>query len=137
MRNPLNIEISLSGLTVIVRDAKAEGLSADPDFINVEVIDDFILGARDSRTVSPDIRNGCLHFSQGVVDTDCCEMLSPCGSCCHAHQIRLSISPSCHRIIGRTRPPSPRYSLSAAKQGVCTRYSAESGCRRLRLQTAV
>lgn len=51
LRNPLNVEVTFSGLTAVVQDAKAQAESP-PDFVEVEVIDDLILGARESRTVS-------------------------------------------------------------------------------------
>lgn len=51
LRNPLNVEVTISGLTVVVQDAKAPEQSTS-DFIEVEVLDDLVLGARESRTVS-------------------------------------------------------------------------------------
>lgn len=51
LRNPLNVEVTFSGLTAVVQDATAQAESP-PDFVEVEVIDDLILGARESRTVS-------------------------------------------------------------------------------------
>ena len=59
LRNPLNVEVTLSNLTVVVRDSKAEDPSVNADFVNVEVIEDLTLGARDSRTVS--LVDPCCH----------------------------------------------------------------------------
>lgn len=52
LRNPLNVEVAISGLTAVVRDAKVEGDSSTPDFVETEVIDDLTLGAKECRTVS-------------------------------------------------------------------------------------
>ncbi len=50
LRNPLDTEITLSALTVVVRDSK----SGDPvsEIVDVEVVDDITLNSRESRTVS-------------------------------------------------------------------------------------
>ncbi|KIP12403.1 hypothetical protein PHLGIDRAFT_27246 [Phlebiopsis gigantea 11061_1 CR5-6] len=50
MRNPLNVEVTISGLTAVVKDAKAPE-SPSPGFVEVEVIDDLTLGARETRTI--------------------------------------------------------------------------------------
>lgn len=52
LRNPLDVEVTLSGLTVSVRELLAKEADSNPDFVEVEVIDDIILGAKDTRTVS-------------------------------------------------------------------------------------
>ncbi|GJE87623.1 ER-golgi trafficking TRAPP I complex 85 kDa subunit-domain-containing protein [Phanerochaete sordida] len=51
LRNPLNVEVTLADLTVVVQDASAEGQTSTPDFVEVETIDDLVLGARESRTI--------------------------------------------------------------------------------------
>ncbi|KAI0361180.1 hypothetical protein OH77DRAFT_1417397 [Trametes cingulata] len=51
LRNPLDAEVTLSGLTVAVRDASANDAEMNPDFVEVEVIDDVVLGAKDTRTI--------------------------------------------------------------------------------------
>ncbi|KAG6911541.1 hypothetical protein DXG01_011843 [Tephrocybe rancida] len=51
IRNPLDTEVNLSNLTVTVQEAKVQELSASTSFVEVEVINDIILGAKESRTV--------------------------------------------------------------------------------------
>ncbi len=52
VRNPLEVEVSLSSLTVVVRDASATDAETVPESVEVEVIDDVVLGPRDTRTVN-------------------------------------------------------------------------------------
>ena len=51
LKNPLDVEVTLSGLTVSVREKSAEDATETPDFVEVEVVDDVVLGPRDTRTV--------------------------------------------------------------------------------------
>ncbi|TFK91662.1 hypothetical protein K466DRAFT_482283 [Polyporus arcularius HHB13444] len=51
VRNPLGVEVSLSSLTVVVRDASATDAETVPESVEVEVIDDVVLGPRDTRTI--------------------------------------------------------------------------------------
>lgn len=53
LRNPLNVEVTISRLSLILRDAKNSDLESVPDYVEVEVIDDVSLGAKETRTVSP------------------------------------------------------------------------------------
>ena len=53
IRNPLDVDVSLSALTVGVREAASPPEFSDTlDFIKVEVVDDIQLGAKETRTVS-------------------------------------------------------------------------------------
>lgn len=52
LRNPLDVEVTLSGLTVSIREASAKDADTNPDFVEVEVVDDIVLGAKDTRMVS-------------------------------------------------------------------------------------
>ncbi|KAI0721227.1 ER-golgi trafficking TRAPP I complex 85 kDa subunit-domain-containing protein [Cerioporus squamosus] len=51
VRNPLEVEVSLSSLTVVLREASGKDAETAPEFVEVEVIDDVVLGPRDTRTV--------------------------------------------------------------------------------------
>ncbi|KAJ7492750.1 ER-golgi trafficking TRAPP I complex 85 kDa subunit-domain-containing protein [Mycena latifolia] len=51
MRNPLDAEVNLSNLTVVVQDSHSENGSTSQSFLDVEVVQDVILGPRQSRTV--------------------------------------------------------------------------------------
>lgn len=51
LRNPLNVEVTISGLTAVVQDAKAQ-IESPLDFVEVEVIDEVTLGERETRTAS-------------------------------------------------------------------------------------
>lgn len=52
IRNPLSTEVNLSNLTVTVRNASSTGTDPDLPYVQVEVIDEIILGAKETRTVS-------------------------------------------------------------------------------------
>lgn len=52
IRNPLDVDVTLSSLTILVREALVNEEAGDhPDFVEVEVVDDIQLGAKESRTV--------------------------------------------------------------------------------------
>ncbi|KAH9944035.1 ER-golgi trafficking TRAPP I complex 85 kDa subunit-domain-containing protein [Epithele typhae] len=51
LKNPLDVEVWISALTVRVRDASAQDTENEPDFLEVERIDDIKLGAKDTRTI--------------------------------------------------------------------------------------
>ncbi|KAH9937068.1 ER-golgi trafficking TRAPP I complex 85 kDa subunit-domain-containing protein [Fomitopsis serialis] len=51
MRNPLDVEVTLSGLSVVVRETSSPDASVTPDFVEVEVVDGITLGAREYRTI--------------------------------------------------------------------------------------
>ena len=54
IRNPLDVDVTLSSLTIMVREAPVnEGAGDHPEFVQVEVVDDIQLGAKESRTVGP------------------------------------------------------------------------------------
>ena len=50
LRNPLETEITLSALTLIVKDSKSG--DSLPEVVDVEVVDDITLNSFESRTVS-------------------------------------------------------------------------------------
>ncbi|KAJ6604519.1 ER-golgi trafficking TRAPP I complex 85 kDa subunit-domain-containing protein [Mycena vulgaris] len=51
LRNPLNAEVNLSNVTVIVQDSHSENGSTSQSFLDVEVVEEVTLGPRESRTV--------------------------------------------------------------------------------------
>ncbi|EMD42167.1 hypothetical protein CERSUDRAFT_90771 [Gelatoporia subvermispora B] len=51
LRNPLDVEMVLSGFTVAVKEAGSEDNNPAEDLAEVEVIDDIILGAKEIRTI--------------------------------------------------------------------------------------
>ncbi|TBU62053.1 ER-golgi trafficking TRAPP I complex 85 kDa subunit-domain-containing protein [Dichomitus squalens] len=51
LRNPLDVEVSLSALTVTVREASSLDEDTTRDFVQVEVIEDVSLGPKDTRTI--------------------------------------------------------------------------------------
>ena len=51
MRNPLDAEVNLSNLTVTVRETSSTEEAAAMAYVDVEIIDDIILGAKETRTV--------------------------------------------------------------------------------------
>ncbi|KAI0932025.1 hypothetical protein AcV5_004630 [Taiwanofungus camphoratus] len=56
MQNPLNVEVTFSGLTVTVREAFSDDMNHVKDFIEVEVLDDIVLGAKDTRTIPVSVK---------------------------------------------------------------------------------
>lgn len=56
IRNPLDVDVSLSNLTLRVRDTKSDD-DTFPDFVDIESLDDVVLAARESRTVSNNLAN--------------------------------------------------------------------------------
>ncbi|KAG6862433.1 hypothetical protein C0995_011873 [Termitomyces sp. Mi166 len=57
LRNPLNTEINLSNLTVTMQESNVNDLSASTSFVEVEVINDIALAAKESRTVPISIQS--------------------------------------------------------------------------------
>ncbi|KNZ75648.1 hypothetical protein J132_02422 [Termitomyces sp. J132] len=57
LRNPLNTEINLSNVTVTVQECSAQDLSSPTSFVEVEVINDIVLGAKELRTVPISIQS--------------------------------------------------------------------------------
>lgn len=51
LKNPLDVEISLSALTITLCESSFKGEDTAQDFVQVEVVDDVVLGAKDTRTV--------------------------------------------------------------------------------------
>ena len=49
LRNPLDVDVTLSGLTAVVEDAA--GQAGPSDLVEVEAIDDITLNAKETRTV--------------------------------------------------------------------------------------
>jgi len=52
IQNPLNTEVNLSNLTVTVRETTSTDSKSAMASVDIEVIDDVILGAKETRTVS-------------------------------------------------------------------------------------
>ncbi|KAJ7706314.1 ER-golgi trafficking TRAPP I complex 85 kDa subunit-domain-containing protein [Mycena rosella] len=51
LRNPLDAEVNLSNVTVVVQDSHSETASTSQSFLEVEVVEDVTLGPRESRTI--------------------------------------------------------------------------------------
>ncbi|KAJ7103664.1 ER-golgi trafficking TRAPP I complex 85 kDa subunit-domain-containing protein [Mycena belliarum] len=51
LRNPLDAEVNLSNVTVVVQDSNSENASTSQSALDVEVIENVILGPRQSRTI--------------------------------------------------------------------------------------
>jgi hypothetical protein len=52
IQNPLDTEVNLSNLTVTVREITSTDSKSAMAYVDIEVIDDIILGAKETRTVS-------------------------------------------------------------------------------------
>ncbi|OCH95835.1 hypothetical protein OBBRIDRAFT_767184 [Obba rivulosa] len=51
LRNPLDVEVVLSGFTLAVKEAGSEEISPAEDLAEIEVIDDIVLGGKEIRTI--------------------------------------------------------------------------------------
>jgi len=56
LRNPLDAELNLTEISLVVHEISGAELTSTNAFVEVEIIDEVILGPRESRTV------GFLHF---------------------------------------------------------------------------
>jgi trafficking protein particle complex subunit 8 len=52
LRNPFNADVELSNFTVTVREADDDYVDSTREFLDVEVIEQIVLRARETRTVS-------------------------------------------------------------------------------------
>jgi trafficking protein particle complex subunit 8 len=51
LRNPLDAEVNLSNVTVILQESNARDSSSTNGFVDVELVDNVVLAPRESRTV--------------------------------------------------------------------------------------
>ncbi|KAI0051657.1 hypothetical protein FA95DRAFT_1484733 [Auriscalpium vulgare] len=56
MHNPLDVDISLANLTIIIKESTAESSGPSVDFVEVEVIDELVLGAKETQTIPLSVR---------------------------------------------------------------------------------
>ncbi|KZT72776.1 hypothetical protein DAEQUDRAFT_749133 [Daedalea quercina L-15889] len=71
IRNPLDVEVNLSGLSVIVREASSSDHSTTPDFVEVEVVDGITLGPREYRTIPVAVKStrpASLHITHVIFE---------------------------------------------------------------------
>ena len=59
IQNPLDTEVNLSSLTVTVRETTSIDSKSAVGYVDIEVIDDIVLGAKETHTVSLS-RNFCV-----------------------------------------------------------------------------
>ncbi|KAJ7275176.1 ER-golgi trafficking TRAPP I complex 85 kDa subunit-domain-containing protein [Mycena haematopus] len=57
LRNPLDAEVNLSNLTIIVEESHSADISVSKSFLDVEVLEELTLGPRESRTVPIGIKS--------------------------------------------------------------------------------
>jgi hypothetical protein len=58
MHNPLDAEVQLMDVTVVVKEAGIDDVASTREYLDVEVIDRIVLAARETRTV------GYIHFGR-------------------------------------------------------------------------
>jgi hypothetical protein len=120
LRNPLNVEISLCQLTLVVKEANSSTDGPAPDFVKVEVLDDVTLGPNETRTVG--------HFSLSVTSIDTVtdpyigNLFTTGLACYHARYIRVFVSATGYRVSGNQRAATSRYPAATSEQGICSRY---------------
>ncbi|GBE78241.1 hypothetical protein SCP_0111240 [Sparassis crispa] len=56
LHNSLNVEVTLSGLSVVVREKSAGDADPNDDLVNIEVVDDIVLEAKDTRTIPVSVK---------------------------------------------------------------------------------
>ena len=67
LRNPLNVPVTLTGLTLVVESSNAEGSSSD---LEVEVIEEIYLNAKELRTVRVSIFSISIEFNNPLLGVD-------------------------------------------------------------------
>lgn len=65
--NPLNVEVTISNLTVVVKEAKHEDVETPVDFAEAEIVDEISLNAHETRTVRPPLLSIVNHFPYPVI----------------------------------------------------------------------
>ena len=95
-------------------DAKATGDSLTPGLVEVEVIDDLVLGARESRTVSTAV---CLYATSllGPTDPDSDQVLETGIPCRDPYQVRVPLTLVCHRVFGYPWTTAARHPTSTTE----------------------
>jgi hypothetical protein len=93
LRNPLDAEINLSNMTVIVQESNTRDSSSAGAFADVELVDDVVLAPKESRMVRKcpeilrDISNGC-------VGSDMCQVAAAGLSDDNSRHLRISFPSS-------------------------------------------
>lgn len=59
LRNPLDAEVNLTNFTITVRDALSDDPESSKAFVEIEVIDEIVLGSRETRTVRSSHASRC------------------------------------------------------------------------------
>jgi hypothetical protein len=52
LHNPLEVEVNLSNVTIVAQEMKSSELPSTTDFVEIESIEDIILGAKETQPVS-------------------------------------------------------------------------------------
>jgi hypothetical protein len=126
LHNPLDAEVNLSNLTIVVEDANGEQVKD----VEVEVVDAIVLGSKETQTVR------CLHIQSALlvltVDLDSC--FNHVKTTSHARhcpaEIRLSFLATIDGAFSFPRSKTARDCTSEEEYGLCALGPGESGGRR-------
>jgi hypothetical protein len=120
LRNPLDAEVNLSKLTIVVRESEPEDASSSKSHLDIEVLEDVTLSPRESRTVAP-VLSGCAIDSCCVSGSDYRQVLASDIADLHPRHIRIPLASSYDRIVGLSRPEAPCHTGPEAAADLCSR----------------
>jgi hypothetical protein len=92
LRNPLDAEVNLSNVTIVVEESHSGDASSSKSFLDVEVVEDLTLGPRESRTVR--FYDQLAGISNPFKGPDCREIVASDKAHHHARCLRFSLPPS-------------------------------------------
>ena len=92
LRNPLNVPVTLTGLTLLVESSDSEGSSND---LEVEIIEEIYLNAKELRTVRVTALHRRLMLKTGYLGRNQCQSEEALYNNLHAALLLLLGSASC------------------------------------------
>jgi hypothetical protein len=101
-KNPLDADINLSNLTVVVEEMLSS--RSVPAESVVEVIDDVVLGPKETRTVGQLLVRQNSYLRCEFIDTRGREICPACITNCHACEVRFSFVVNLFRAFGVSWP---------------------------------
>jgi hypothetical protein len=137
LRNPLDAEVDLTKLTLAVEERGSQGNVSAQDAADVEVIDEIILGPRETRTVRP--HPSLLTSSRALTstsDTHLYQIVAARIPLHHSAYIRLSGAPAYNGISCLPRPQTAGDSAPTTERCVRSRRPPQPRRRSRHSQTA-
>lgn len=131
LRNPMDVDVNLSNLTVVLRDKLAEDEDLGPDVVEVEVVDDLVLNAKEIRTVisTPVTSNHSQLSDILAVDSVVPSSKETYDTPHNSRLLRLPFPSTDHRTLGVSRPSTSGYAVATPEQDVRPRCNDPDGDR--------